>query len=551
MAVQALQKTAPGKAKGHVEYEQELNFRDLAALIRRGLLAATLVALAAAAGTWFLSREQPPVYQASSTLILSQPNTELRSFGVSLVTAPAIDANAYRAAALGTPVLRAALELLGTSDPTAEQLSAFRKKVTIRAQDNRISSLIHADVRDNSPLAASEAANAVASALLNWDAQRAQRNLQTAVDTLEAQIVSLDSQVAGLGDNPEADSQRTDLGVLRAQQLVHLNSARALLSSAVGSLEIMEPAYAPLNPIAPSPTRNAALAFVLGIFLTYGVILLRDALDTSIRGASELQRLTGIPVLAEFPKQTGLRHLPREAVGYLRTNILFSTANTDPKVILVSSAVAVQGKSSVALSLAQSFARNEHRTLLIDADLRKPVIFTEYGLDRSHAAPLEAFLQNPDDDLQAATVDFSGGLTLDVIPSFKPAKNPAELLSRSFKRFLDRQAQHYDVIIIDSAPILPVPDTLAIAPHVTGIVLTASFLDAERSSVTAALDLLNRLGLRVLGTVITNISKTSTGNLKGYGYGYGYGSSDDTPPKPRPVATPVRTKASPPVPRAN
>lgn len=529
--------------KGHVEYEQELNFRDLAALVKRGFLVAVLVALAAAAGTWFLSREQPSVYQASSTLILSQPNAELRSFGVSLVTAPAIDANAYRAAALGTPVLREALGLLGNSDATAEQVAAFHKKITIRAQDNRISSLLYADVRDTNPVAASEAANAIATALLNWDAQRARRSLQTVIDTLEAQIVSLDSQVAGLEDSADASSQRADLGVLRAQQLVQLNSARALLSSAVGSLEIMEPAWPPLKPIAPSPTRNAALAFVLGIFLTYGVILLRDALDTSIRGASELQRLTGLPVLAEFPKQTGLRHLPREAVGYLRTNILFSTANTDPKVILVSSAVAVQGKSSVALSLAQSFARNEHRTLLIDADLRKPVIFGEYGLDRSHSDSLEAFLQNPDDDLKAATVDFGAGVTLDVIPSFKPAKNPSELLSHGFKRFLDKQAQNYDVIIIDSAPILPVPDTLAIAPHVTGIVVAASFLDAERSSVTAALDLLNRLGLRVLGTVITNISKTTTGNLNGYGYGYGYGSSDDTPVKGRPRTVPVPARA--------
>jgi non-specific protein-tyrosine kinase len=510
-----------------VEYEQELNFRDLAALIQRGFLAAAFVALAAAVGTYYFTREQQPVYQATATLILSQQNSELRNFGVSLVTAPAIDVNAYRAAATGNPVLQEALLSLGQQDATPAQLGEFRKTLTVRAQDNRVSSLIHIDARGADPGAASSAANAVSNALLAWDAQRAQRNLQTITDTLEAQITALDAQLAELGDDPALELQRTSIGSLRAQQSIQLNSARALLSSAVGSLEIMEPALAPLRPVAPSPLRNAALAFVLGVFLTYGVILLRDALDTRVRNAEELQRLTGLPVLAAFPRQTGLRHLPREAVSYLRTNLLFATANTEPKVILISSAVATQGKSSVAMSLAKSFVRNEHRTLLIDADLRKPVIFSEYRLDASQGASLESFLRQPDEDFRVASVAFGSGLSLDVIPSFNPAADPAELLSRSFKRFLEKQEQNYDVIIIDSAPLLPVADTLAIAPHVTGIVLAASVLDADKRAISSSLQLLERLGLRVLGTVATNLSGSTRQSVT---YGYGYGAAD--PGKP-------------------
>jgi capsular exopolysaccharide synthesis family protein len=509
-------------------YEQELNFRDLAALIQRGLLAALITAALAAAGTYYFTREQQPVHQATATLILSQQNSELRNFGVSLVTAPAIDVTAYRAAATGSPVLRDALLALGRPDADAAQLAAFRKTLTVRAQDNRVSSLIHIDARDGDPRAASDAANAVATALLDWDTQRAHRNLQTITGTLEAQIAALDSQLAELGDDPASEPQRSSLGSLRAQQAIQLNSARALLNSAVGSLEVMEPAMAPLKPIAPSPLRNAALAFVLGIFLTYGVILLRDALDTRIRGAEDLQRLTGLPVLASFPKQTGQRRLPREAVGYLRTSLLFATASTEPKVIVITSAVATQGKSSVAMSLAESFVRNEHRTLLIDADLRKPVIHGEYGLTRQHATSLEAFLRRPDEDHLIASVNFGPGLDLDVIPSFKAARDPAELLSRNFKGFLDAQSRDYDVIIIDSAPILPVSDTLAIAPHATGIVLSASLVDADRRAITATLELVERMGLRMLGAVATNV----TGQVRkasGYaGYGYGYGAPEET-----------------------
>ena len=509
-----------------MENEQELNFRDLVALIRRGFLWALLAGIICAGGVWYLSGLQAPTYQATVTMILSQPSSELNRFGVSLVTAPAIDVNAYREAARSNPVLLQSLASLGNLQPSTRELEEFAEQLSARTQENRLSSMLYLDFTADTPEAAADSANAIAENLLGWDTARATQNLQTIVDTLVAQIASLDSQLLTLDDDPADAAQRDSINSLRAQQSVSLNSARALLNSAVGALEIMEPALPPLEPIAPRPLRNAALAFVLAVFVVYGILLLRGALDTRVRDSEELQAISGLPVLAEFPKQTGQRRLPREAAGYLRTNVLFSTADVDPKVLLVTGSVASQGKSSVSLSLAESFARNGYRTLLVDADLRKPVLHSEYNVNQRNSQSLADMLLAPEETPRPTTLRFDANTSMDLIPSFGTPNNPTELLNRGMKQLLERLTPDYDVVVIDSAPVLPVADTLAIAPHTSGIIFAASLLDTDRRSIASAFELLNRLGLRTLGVVATNLNTPSrrAKSQGGYGYGYGYGA---------------------------
>jgi succinoglycan biosynthesis transport protein ExoP len=530
-----------------VENQQEPSFRDLVELIRKGLLLALLVAVSTSVATYLLSTRLDPTYRARATLLASQPSTDTSSFGVSLVTAPPVDVAAYEAAATSSPVLRTAMTEAGLQADEPQELASFRKRMKVRTEETRLSSLVHVEVEGEDPAAITSETNAIARSLLGWDTNRATRNLENIISTLEAQMVALDSQISdarGIGTE-EALEQLEALQNLRADLAVLLNSARALRNSAVGRLEILEPALVPLEPVAPSPVRNAALAFVLGVFLTYGLLLLRDALDVRIKGTEDLARTSKLPVLAEFPKQTGVRRLPREASGYLRTNLHFLTASAHPKVILVTSSNSSHGKSSVALSLAESLARNDHRTLLVDADLRKPVLGAEYGLDPRRQPALQVHLENPHHELAPARVAIDKNTFLDVIPSFESAADPSELLSRGFQSFLRRQSERYDAIVIDSAPILPVADTLTMAPHVTGVVFAVSLADADRRFVSASLELLERLGVRLLGTVATNLGAERARNGKAYGYGYGYGSghaleetpkTGDTRPVPGPAS---------------
>lgn len=522
----------------------DYSFTDLFNFIRRGLAYALAVAALAGLVSFFLSHIAQPTYQARATLLVSQPDLlGQRNFGASLVTAPAIDVSAYRSAILSASLLQAALARLG-EPATPQAVEAIRRQLTVRTEVARASSLIHIDVRAHDPARAASLANAFAQAALEWDQGRAGRNLATIIASIESQIQALDQQLRMLGTPPlegELRAQYNSLTQLRAQQLAELNTARVLRHGAVGHLEVLEPALAPLHPVAPRPALNAALAFVLALFATYGLLLLRESLDARLKGSDDLARLSNQPILAEFPRQSTGRRLPLDASSYLRTNLLFATAEARPKVILVTSSASGEGKTSVALSLAESFARNDYKTLLVDADLRLPVLGQEYNLSPSTTPPLRSYLENPLQEDAPAVVPVSFTQNLEVIPGYETAPNPTEILGHGFRERLDAWRHRYDAIIIDSAPVLPVADTLTIAPHCTGVIVAASLDKADRRSVKAALETLQRIGVRVLGMVATNLDERQR-RQGGYGYGYGYGYG--APSRQLPSEKPARAEPS-------
>jgi capsular exopolysaccharide synthesis family protein len=537
---------AGGSANVYENDAGVVSFKDLFDFVRRGFLLALAVAVVAATAAFLISRMIESTYRARATVVVSQVNPELRSFGVSLVTAPALDVNAYRTAILSDPLLLEAMTQAGLSELTLQAVDDFRRNgIRVRAEDTRISSLLHIDVENVSPELAAQLANAVAQAVAAWDVNRADQNLRQSILILEEQIAALDAQIAAINAGgeeltQEQQDQLIGLSTLRAQQQTQLSSARALSNSAVGLLEIIQPASIPLRPVSPRPRLNAALAFVLGMFLSYGLLLLRDSLNTRLRSVEDLARTSGLPVLAEFPKQaSGARRLPREASSYLRTNVLFATADAYPKIILVTSAQPGEGKTSTALSLAESFARNDHKTLLIDADMRKPTLSKEYHLKPVQHRPLRAYLENLHEHYPAANLGEAGADNLYLIPSYEAAPSPSELLHHGFRQRLDEWRQDYDVIIIDSPPVLPVADALIIAPLCTGTLLAASPEQSDKRQVEAAVATLRRVGVHILGVVATNLVYAKKGSRHGYGYGYGYGYGDEE------ASAPARTAAMP------
>ena len=502
-----------------MDHDNEPTLRDLIALLRRGLLIAFGAALIAGVATFFISRTLPPSYEARATLVASAQDPNQRDFGVTLVTAPTLDVATYQAAIRSRQVLAESLRVVTGTTPSSIAVDELDGSLTVRAEDARTSSLLRVLVRDEDPHVARDLANAIAAAAVRWDEQRATRSLETIVASLQAQIASIDAELTAAG----ADTPVEGLVRNRAELQLQLSSARALRTAAVGRLELLEAAEAPRERVAPRPTRNAALAALLAVFLTYGLLLLRDALDTRVRGPEDLARITDLPVLAEFPRvATGRRGLPMEAASYLRTAVSFATHDVHPKIIMVTSTDAGHGKSSVSMALAESFARQHYMTLLIDADLRKPVIGKEYGLSFMDHQSLRDAL----DDIGGAEptrILIAEGVEFDVLPSFEPAPNPTELLANWMRPLLERMRPHYDVIIIDSAPVLPVADALTVAPHASGVIFAVSVPDADRRSVQNGIDLLRRVGVKVFGTVASNISAGKRG-AGGYGYGYGYGA---------------------------
>ena len=527
-------------------YDDEISLSELYAILRSGLKEIIAIALFAGAATYLISVFLEPTYRATATLVVSSRDATERDFGTTLVTAPSLDIGTYRTALSSRRVLTDALQRLDGATPTPAAVAALENAVSITASGTSQSAI--REIRADDPEAgrARDLANAVAAAAIGWDERRTTEALGTIIASLQAQIVAIDAELAAAspddaaGVTGPASAQAQGLQNRRADLALQLSSARALRTAAVGRLELLESAVAPAKPVSPRPLLAALLATVIAGLASVLLVFLRETLSNRVRDVDDLGRITGLPVLTEFPAvATGRRGLPREAASYLRTSVDFATTDAHPKVFLVTSTDARHGKSSVAIALSESYARQGHRVLLMDADLRKPVLGTEYGLRESNIQDLRKALEHPD-EVRPTMIDVASGVSVDVLPGFQPAPDPTELLGHGMRPLLDHVASQYDVIVIDTAPVIPVADTLSIAPFTTGLIFATSLPDADRKAITNALNLLRRLNVKLLGVVATNVKHGASHRSGAYGYGYGYGTgygSEHTTTDTRPHST--------------
>jgi polysaccharide biosynthesis transport protein len=497
------------------------NISDVLRFIRRGLLLAMVVAVAAGIAAYVSSSRLPQTFRSEAVISAVRSNNG----GEGGFVRPLND-SAYRVAATSNAVIIATLTELSFENPTDQKvINDFIKKVRISTDNegnwNDPSSLIRIAVSNSNRDTAALQANTLAQKLIEWDQNRGREGLLKNVTSLQEQVATLDTRIRALQASEAPETEISPLIQRRQEIQENLYATQALAGAVPGSLTIIDEAIPELEPVAPRPVFNTVLAFLLGLFGSYGILLLRNALDMRIRDVDDLAKVADLPVLASFPKlPNDTRRLPYEATSYLRTNLLFATSDAHPKVIVVTSAREGEGKSSVALSLAESFVRNNYRTLLVDADMRKPVVAGEYRINSLHQTSLETWLKNPYGSNQAASVPINGKYYLYVIPSFQPSAQAAELLSSGFRECLEIWRKEYDVIIIDSAPILQVADTLTIAPLATGTILVANQQKTDRRQVRAAVDILRRIGVRIPGVIATHVSRDG-GQTTSYGYGYG------------------------------
>ncbi|HHO55296.1 MAG TPA: hypothetical protein ENK21_02830, partial [Trueperaceae bacterium] len=311
--------------------EIEISFVELFQFIKRGIIWALPLALLLAIGVYLFSQTIQPSYQAEAAVLAYKSNNELKQFDTTLVTAPPIDGSAYKEAIYSYPVINSVFEKLGNDEPEQKDINDIKKKVSIRTEEGRSSSTIKISVKDNQPEQASKLANLFADELIAWENQRAAKGPVKIINALEAQIATIKEQIvlSKTQPNPPADEIR-GLEAKLADARLQMSNAKTLLNSAIGNLEKLSPALVPIKPVSPRPKLNATLAFILGLFLAYGVLLLKEALNTKFRSVAELAKKTNQPILGEFPKMhDGKRTLPQEAVNYLRTNVILDTQNSN------------------------------------------------------------------------------------------------------------------------------------------------------------------------------------------------------------------------------
>lgn len=300
------------------------------------------------------------------------------------------------------------------------------------------------------------------------------------------------------------------------------------------SVTVVRPADLPGSPVSPRPLLNIALGLLLGLAAGLGAAVLLETLDTSVKSGDDLQKLTGSSALGiigydpqaqrnPLVSHQDARSARGESFRTLRTNLRFVDVDHPPHLVVVTSSVAGEGKSTTACNLAVTLSSAGVRVALVEADLRRPRVAEYMGLEG--AVGLTDVLIGRvqlDDVLQRW-----GDSTLLVLASGPLPPNPSELLgSEQMAETLTALREHVDVVLIDAPPLLPVTDAAVLVSHCDGAILIVRQGKTRREQVSRALEALQSVGARMLGTVL-NMAPTSGPNSYGYGYGYGY-QSDDT-----------------------
>ena len=293
---------------------------------------------------------------------------------------------------------------------------------------------------------------------------------------------------------------------------------------------IVDGAKEPTVPVSPQPLRNLGLAAVLGLLLGFGLAVLREMLDTTVKSADDVAQATDAPIMAgiaydpatkQKPLVTSLRsHEPRvEAFRVLRTNLQFVDIDSASKAFVVTSSVPAEGKSTSAVNIAIAMAQAGHSVCLLDGDLRRPQMARLLELEDSVGVTTVLLGKIGLDD----AIQKHEASDLHVLASGAIPPNPAELLqSQHMADLLAELRRRYSTIVIDAPPLLPVTDAALLAAQTDGALLVVRHGKTTRDQLSGAHERLASVGAKPLGVVL-NMVPRKRGGAYGYGYGYGYG----------------------------
>jgi succinoglycan biosynthesis transport protein ExoP len=294
---------------------------------------------------------------------------------------------------------------------------------------------------------------------------------------------------------------------------------------------IIDTAVIPRAPYKPNRKRIVLIAFLLSLGLGIGLVLLIEHLDNTFKDSGSLEDKLKLPVLGVLPKlkSWGLHRSAMhlfvkdyksgfaESIRTIRTGIMLSNIDIDKKVIVVTSSVPGEGKSLVSSNLAAAVAQMK-KTLLIDADMRKPVVAEAYKLGKSAKGLSE---------LVSMTAELSDCIhktdikRLDILPSGIVPPNPLELLaSNRFKLVIEELKKHYDYIIIDSAPVVAVSDPRVLARIADGLVFVVKADETTFQLAKKGIKRLLEQDTHVIGTVLNQVSPRKKSKYGDYDNNY-------------------------------
>ena len=295
--------------------------------------------------------------------------------------------------------------------------------------------------------------------------------------------------------------------------------------------KIVQTAQLPAAPVSPKPIRDIALGVVLGLMLGVGMAVLRHTLDRTVKSTELLSMLVEAPVLGVTIHDVAAKNNPlvmvdapqsplAESFRQLRTSLQYVDLDNQSKLIVVTSALPGEGKTTTSVNLAIAVAQGGARVAVVEADLRRPKAAQYLGMDNT--VGLTSVLTGQV-GLDTALQPWGDGM-FDFLGSGPLPPNPSELLaSRQMTDVLDELALRYDMVIFDAPPTLPVADAAVLAARCHGALFVARHGKVTQDQVRAAGDTLSRVSANIFGVILTMAPASKRAG--GYGYEYSYSST--------------------------
>lgn len=356
--------------------------------------------------------------------------------------------------------------------------------------------------------------------------QTQQASLVTAVSDLEEQVANESRDLLTL-QQLQRESEAT--GEIYGYFLTRLKEAEVQQGTQQADARLLSPAVEPLRASSPQVMMITALAGILGAILATGLVLLREINKGGVRTAADLQRMTNIPVLGQIPMAPSKKrnklvaflkersNTPfSEAVRNLRTSLLLADPDEVPNVILMTSSVPGEGKTTTSIALAHSLVGMGKSVLLMEGDYRKNTLGQYFDGVQDNTADQTTSLTLAENKV---TVD---GLGFDLMLGARMEANAADFLSSTdFKNLINDAREKYDHVIIDAPPVLPVTDARIIGQQADAILFAVSWDSTQSVVVEAGLGEVSNSGLSLTGLILTKIDGKKA---KAYGGATRYGS---------------------------
>jgi polysaccharide biosynthesis transport protein len=506
-------------------------FRQYALMLRRGapVVVLAMVLLAAAAG--FLSMRQEPLYKATADVFIDTKNVgssiaDVNQSGVQSERVLETQALVARVPA----VVRSALAKF----PRRRDQVQFLARSSV--ETNRNADVLNFSVTDPDRRAAPALTNAYANAYTEYLRALGKEALRRARLEIEDQLTSLRERNRTSSSNYTNLTQRNQL--LREREGL-LDSIALPGRPARGAVQVQ-----------PHPVRNGILGGILGLLVGVGIVFVRDALNPRVRSPADIEESLGLPLLGrlyEPPRSLRKRHelamiatpdAPEtEAFQLLATNIEFANLDRGAKSFMIASANRGEGKSTTIANLAVTFARSGKRVVLVDLDLRRPVLHRFFRLEgRAGITNVTLGRAWLDDTLvrvplaEHSVEDLGGGVNdelggaLEVLPAGELPSNVSEFLhSQALSDVLARLETRADLVLVDAPAMLAVSDAINVTQKVDALIVLTRVPTVRRPALEELRRLLDNAPVTKLGFVVTG-ADADQALMGSYGYGYAYQS---------------------------